>query len=155
MYIKKYLSKTFHNFKIHSIANINFLVWGMTIICQAKCLWRNLILLKQETLICMTDICPGIDFRLKVIPSWMEKKSFLCKCYHRIPVSIKTGLRSLNWVVSNKKHQQTRNAAQFWATEVFKLSYLSSKKLCNETSCIKPIPEVEYVRQRFQFFKNM
>ena len=30
----------------------------------------------KDTLICRTDICPGIPFRLKVIPSWMEKKVF-------------------------------------------------------------------------------
>ena len=29
MYITKYYSKTFHYFKINSIANIDFLVWGM------------------------------------------------------------------------------------------------------------------------------
>ena len=52
----------------------------------------------KETLICRTDLCPGIHFRLKVILSWMEKRSFLCKCYHHI--LIKTGLRRLNWVVS-------------------------------------------------------
>ena len=39
----------------------------------------------------------------------------------------------LNWVVSHIKHQQTRNTAQFWATEVFELSYLSSKLFCNKT----------------------
>ena len=30
----------------------------------------------KETLIYRTDLCPGIHFRLKVIPSWMEKRSF-------------------------------------------------------------------------------
>ena len=84
-----------------------------------------------QTLICRTDLCPVIDFRLKVIPSWMKKRSLLCKCYNRI--SIKTGLRRLYWVVSHIKHQQTRNAAQFWATEVFELSNLSSIFFCNKT----------------------
>ena len=32
----KVLIKNVHKFKIHSIANINFLVWGMTIIVQPK-----------------------------------------------------------------------------------------------------------------------
>ena len=59
----------------------------------------------RETLICRTDLCPGIDFRLKVIrPEW--KRSFLCKCYDRI--SIKTGVRRLHWVVSHIKHQQSK-----------------------------------------------
>ena len=47
MYITNYQSKTFHNFKIHSITNINLLVWIMTIICQAKDLWQNLTLPKH------------------------------------------------------------------------------------------------------------
>ena len=58
------------------------------------------------------------------------KKDFLCKCCHHI--SIKKGLRRLNWVVSHIKHQQTRNTAQFWATKVFELSYLPSKIFCNK-----------------------
>ena len=97
---------------------------------------------------------PGIHFRLKVIPPWMKIRSFLDKCFSWI--SIRTGLRRLNWVVSHQQHQQTRNAAQFWATEVFELSYLSTKIICNKTggSCIKRIPEVDYVRQRNNFFKT-
>ena len=89
----------------------------------------------RETLICRTDLCPGIHFLLKVILSWMDKMSFMCKCYHRI--SIKTGLRRLNRVVSYIKHQQTRNAAQFWASEVFELSYLSSIFFCNKTGVLQ------------------
>ena len=37
MYITKYLSKTFHNFKIHAIANINFFSMMNDYNCQAKC----------------------------------------------------------------------------------------------------------------------
>ena len=47
MYITKYYSKTLHNFKLHSIANFNFLVWGMTLNFQVKRLWRNFILLEH------------------------------------------------------------------------------------------------------------
>ena len=36
MYITKYLSKTFHKFKIHFIANINFFSMRMTIIVKTK-----------------------------------------------------------------------------------------------------------------------
>ena len=62
----------------------------------------------------------------KSYPAPNGKRSFLCKCYNRI--SIKTGLRRLNWVVSLQYHQQTRNAAQFWATEVFELTKIICKK---------------------------
>ena len=49
----------------------------------------------------------------------------------------------------------SRNAAQFWATEVFELSYLSNIFAIKRGSCNKPIPEVEYVRQRIECFKNL
>ena len=85
----------------------------------------------KDTLICRTDIYPGIHFRIKVIPPWMKIGSFLCKYFNWI--SIRTGLRRLNWVVSHQKHHETRNVAPFWVTEVFKLSYLSTKIICNKT----------------------
>ena len=43
LYIKKYWSKTFHKFKIHSIANINFFSMMDDHSRQAKGLWRTLI----------------------------------------------------------------------------------------------------------------
>ena len=85
----------------------------------------------KDTVICRTDICPGIHFTLKVIPFWMEKRSFLCKFYNRI--SIKTGLCRLNLVLGIQYHQQTRNEAQLWAIEVFESSYLSINIICNKT----------------------
>ena len=54
----------------------------------------------KDTLICRTDIYRGIHFRLKVISPWMKIRSFLCKCINWI--SIITGLRRLNWVVSHQ-----------------------------------------------------
>ena len=70
----------------------------------------------------------------KIYPIQNEKMSFLCKC--TTGYQLKRVFFKLNMVVSHQYHQPTRKTAQFWSTEVFELSYLSTKIIFNKTGCL-------------------
>ena len=104
----------------------------------------------KETLICRIDLCPGIYFRLKVITSWMEKVFLMQMLPPHINQngSAKVELGRKPSIASANKECSTILSNRSLRTE------LSIENIfCNKTggSCNKPIPEVEYVRQRFKF----
>ena len=77
----------------------------ITSVCGTILRLFNIITLQQRNLDMQDQFMPRYSLPTKTYPVLNEKRSFLCKCYHRILVSINTGLRRLNFFINSISKQ--------------------------------------------------